>query len=161
MSLFVDAREFVALLPVRASKAQAMKPRQLLPLQEPSQTLLIYPPILPSNSVEGSLTKSSRLHELYNVSSHIVPAAFPRTSAFVPLPSEAQKALSNEANEKLAKGILETLLDLSFIHMQKSQGGGGRRNSSMTSWRQRNETLQASPTTRMHQRLSPDCFGIH
>lgn len=58
-------------------------PRPLLPLHPPPPHRWLYPPVLPSPT---RLPAPEHLRERYELTTHIVPAAYPRSTPFVPEP---------------------------------------------------------------------------
>ena len=70
--------------PVSLPALFEVHPRPLLPLQPPPAHRWLYPPVLPSPTRQPA---PRILRDLYELSTHIIPAAFPRSFPFVPVPS--------------------------------------------------------------------------
>ena len=77
-------------------------PQSLLPLQPPP--LCIYPPTLPSPP------RASSLDTHFVLTTHIIPAAFPRTTPVVPLPDLPQWSSDKNAFKASVKRTTDSIL---------------------------------------------------
>ena len=87
---------------------ERVKPNLLLPLQEPPQSLEY--PALPCPP------RDHRFSSNYTVTTHIIPAAFPRVSRFVPLPPVPENESRNERSARVERYTTE-FLDLQTKHV--------------------------------------------
>lgn len=101
--------------PAEPGKFTSVNPRKLLPLREPPAPLLLYPPILPSEA-QQRCNRPSPISTEYALSTHIVPAAYPRVTPFVPLPASfaslhsSTSRLNKEERKSLSKKITEEII---------------------------------------------------
>ncbi|KAH8112353.1 Alpha/beta hydrolase family-domain-containing protein [Phellopilus nigrolimitatus] len=98
----------------------SVHPRELLPLREPPETLLLYPPVLPSEAVKRS-KKTCPISEEFSLSTHLVPAAYPRTTPFLPLPERFASSYTTSKEERKARAQEVTEYILS---VKKRQSNG-------------------------------------
>lgn len=77
--------------------------RSLFPVYPPPSSLITPPPALPSP--QRSISPSSP----FTVSTHIVPAAWLRSTPYVPLPSAKGESAAKEERKKAAKDTLDFL----------------------------------------------------
>jgi len=92
---------------------ERVKPNLLFPLQEPPQSFEY--PALPCP------TRDHRFTSTYTVTTHIIPAAFPRVSPFVPLPPVPENESRDERSARVEQYTSE-LLDLQTQHAPDTSG---------------------------------------
>ncbi|KAH8986942.1 alpha beta-hydrolase [Lactarius hatsudake] len=81
--------------PSQPPRTVEVKPSLLIPLQEPPQPLEY--PALPCPPRDRRFTNS------YTVTTHIIPAAFPRVSQFVPLPPVPERETKDERSARVER----------------------------------------------------------
>lgn len=94
---------------------KSFTPRALLPLHEPPPYLMLYPPALPAEAKER-VRSGDLFSEDYALSTHLLPAAYPRTTPAItvpadlahPLPSDSSKAQRAERSKRLLDFVMET-----------------------------------------------------
>ena len=79
---------------------EQVRPNLLLPLQEPPQPLE-YPAV--------PCPRDRRFTSAYTVTTHLIPAAFPRATPFVPLPPVPERESKDERRARLERYASETL----------------------------------------------------
>ncbi|KAL5514866.1 hypothetical protein ACEPAG_2182 [Sanghuangporus baumii] len=107
----------------------SVRPRNLWPLREPPATLLLYPPVLPAET-RSRLRDTSLVSKEFSLSTHVIPAAYPRVTPFIPLPSAElvdaihsnSSTLSKEERKKLVKKVTEDILSLKAKHVRNEEG---------------------------------------
>jgi len=82
--------------PPNSRPLKTVNPRALRASVPPPQTLLLYPPVLPEDA-KARLTAPTRsrteeIHKFFDVSTHVIPAAYPRLTPFVPFSDLERKA---------------------------------------------------------------------
>ncbi|KLO12491.1 hypothetical protein SCHPADRAFT_921364 [Schizopora paradoxa] len=103
----------------RPTKSRALKsvnPRTLKPSVPPPDALLLYPPVLPAGlKPRSASSQTHETHQYFDVSTHIVPAAYPRLTPYVSF-SELERraggfagAETKESRSLRAKQISEQL----------------------------------------------------
>ncbi|KAL5478289.1 hypothetical protein ACEPAI_2473 [Sanghuangporus weigelae] len=107
----------------------SVRPRTLWPLREPPASLLLYPPVLPAEARTRS-RDTSPISKEFALSTHVIPAAYPRVTPFIPLPSASlvdaihsdSSTLSKEERKRLVKKVTEEILSLKAKHMRNEEG---------------------------------------
>lgn len=91
--------------PTNPPSVKTVHPRPLKPLTSPPQTLLLHPPAL-SECAKARLAQASTdsqseedIFKFFDVSTHVIPAAYPRLTPFVPFSELERKAGGFAGNE--------------------------------------------------------------
>ena len=105
--------------PQHVPPLKTIHPRPLLPLHEIPPALLLYPPSLPQEASERIANANDRtdgIFEHFDVSTHIVPAAYPRMAPYVPpsylSPDDVVAQEGKQAREDRAARLTDKLLKL-------------------------------------------------
>ncbi|KAL5520619.1 hypothetical protein ACEPAF_2620 [Sanghuangporus sanghuang] len=107
------------LFPSSPRPYDSVRPRELLPLREPPAPLLLYPPVLPAEARARPRDVSPVSRE-FALSTHVIPAAYPRVTPLIPLPSASlvdtihsdSSTLSKEERKKMARKVTEEIVSL-------------------------------------------------
>lgn len=103
--------------PLAQPAFKSINPRPLLPLEEPPETLPL--PSLPSPLRQPDFT------DLYTLSTHIVPAAYPRAARDAPLPAPIPShGLDKEERKKL---VWQRTIEMVEAHTKFAGPGVGSR----------------------------------
>jgi hypothetical protein len=95
---------------------QSLKTRSLLPLRHPPQPLLF--PQLPSP------LRARKFTEQYDLSTHIIPAAYPRTAPYLPPPPGPPAEASKAERQDLAARNGATLVEMEDWYVDGAYGIG-------------------------------------
>lgn len=88
--------------PINPPSVKTVHPRPLKPLTSPPKTLLLHPPALPECGkarLASTDPQSDDIFRFFDVSTHVIPAAYPRLTPFVPFSELERKAGGFPGNE--------------------------------------------------------------
>lgn len=105
--------------PEHVPSLKSVNPRPLLSIDEPPPALLLYPPSLPREPCERLGRRTGAIFDYFEVSTHIISGAYPRTAPFVPSsylePDDGgmtQRGNSKEAREERATRLTDRIVQL-------------------------------------------------
>lgn len=96
---------------VKPHSYKPIQPRPLLPLCEPPSYLMLYPPILPKEA-QDRVARGGSFSNEYTLTTHLIPAAYPRTTPAITLPEDLTQPLPSDSTKEQRAERNKRLLDL-------------------------------------------------
>lgn len=101
----------IELRSVKPHSYKPIQPRPLLPLREPPSYLMLYPPSLPKEA-QDRVARGGSFSDEYTLTTHLIPAAYPRTTPAITLPEDLRQPLPSDSTKEQRTERNKRLFDL-------------------------------------------------
>lgn len=116
--------------PTTPRNMKTVYPRELRPLGEPPAALLLYPPVL-SPRTAARVKEQNPIFEDFVLSTHVMPAAYPRTAPYISpstlAPSGERKPADKDARKAWEQSASDVIWKTSIRQVRGELSGGERR----------------------------------